>query len=71
MSNQGPGPDPGQVDGATSDGDHTTMFWKDEGGVDHRVSFESDGSKEHYAQRDDNTYLIYDYTKGEWIDKSK
>lgn len=72
MSNQGPGADPGQVDGASSDGDHTSMFWKDEGDVNHRVSFDDGGKNEHYVQTDsEGTKLIYDYNSGQWIDKSK
>lgn len=66
MSNSGP------KEGATSDGEHTTVWWKDEGDVTHRVSSESDGSREHYTQsHPDGTELVYDYDSGKWIDKSK
>lgn len=68
----GPGPDPGQVDGAYSDGNHTGMHWTDEGGINHRVSWDDNGRNEHYTQTDgQGTKLIYDYETGRWIDKSK
>lgn len=72
MANSGPGPDPSDVDVGYSDGDHTGMSWKDEGGISHRVSWDGNGDKEHYTQSDgQGTKLIYDYDTGRWVDKSK